>query len=103
MIRTLDGTARAFLSKKYRRLDNFEVMKAVLPILGQIQDVQFPSTQLTENHMYIKAVNPRLQAEVQKGDIVQAGIMITNRNRNGERLCSASYLPSGMFKRHGRK
>lgn len=87
MIRTLDGTARAFLSKKYRRLDNFEVMKAVLPILGQIQDVQFPSTQLTENRMYIKAVNPRLQAEVQKGDIVQAGIMITNSETGMGSVC----------------
>ena len=28
--------------------------------------------------MYIKVVNPRLEAEVQKGDIVQAGIIISN-------------------------
>ncbi len=62
-------------------------MKAVLPILGQIPDVQFASTQLTENRMYIKAVNPRLQAEVQKGDIVQAGIMITNSETGMGSVC----------------
>ena len=28
--------------------------------------------------MYIKAVNPRLQAEVSPGDIVQAGVIISN-------------------------
>jgi hypothetical protein len=28
--------------------------------------------------MYIKAICPRIQAEVKKGDIVQAGIAISN-------------------------
>jgi hypothetical protein len=28
--------------------------------------------------MYLKVVNPRIEAEITKGDIVQAGIMITN-------------------------
>lgn len=88
MIRTLDGTARAFLSKKYRRIDNFEVAKAVLPILGQInKDIRFESTQLTDNRMYIKALNPRLQAEVKKGDIVQAGVMITNSETGMGSVC----------------
>ena len=31
MIRTLDGTARAFLSDRYRRIDNYEVAQAVSP------------------------------------------------------------------------
>ena len=33
MVRTLDGKARAFLSDRYRRIDNEEVAEAVLPIL----------------------------------------------------------------------
>ena len=33
MIRTIDGTARAFLSDKYKRVDNDDIAKAVLPIL----------------------------------------------------------------------
>lgn len=87
MIRTLDGTARAFLSNKYRRLDNYEVAQAVLPILGQIPDVRFESTELTDNRMYIKAINPRLEAEVKKGDIVQAGVMITNSETGMGSVC----------------
>ncbi len=33
MIRTLDGQARAFLSDRYRRLDNYDLASDVLPIL----------------------------------------------------------------------
>lgn len=40
--------------------------------------MRFESCQITEDRMYIKAVNPRLQSEVTPGDIVQAGIIISN-------------------------
>lgn len=78
MIRTLDGTARAFLSNRYRRIDNAEIAEAVLPILADIPDVTIESCEITDQRMYIKAVNPRLTAEVVPGDIVQSGILITN-------------------------
>jgi hypothetical protein len=79
MVRTLDGTARAFLSERYRCIDNFEIASAVLPILSEMQlDFDNSSFQLTDSKMYIKVVNPRLEGEVAKGDVVQAGIMITN-------------------------
>lgn len=78
MVRTLDGTARAFLSDKYRRIDNFEIAEAVLPIIGDIPDARVESCEVTDERMYIKVVNPRLQTEVVPGDIVQSGILITN-------------------------
>jgi len=78
MLRTIDGAARAFLSNTYRLIDNFEILQAVLPIIGEIEDAQFESCQVTESRMYIKVINPRLQAEVSVGDVVQAGVMITN-------------------------
>ena len=37
MLRTLDGTARALLSDRYRRIDNFEVASAVLPIISRME------------------------------------------------------------------
>jgi len=77
-VRTLDGIARAFLSDRYRRIDNYEIARATLPIIGEMPDARVVSCEITENRMYIKAVNPRLEAEVQKGDIVQAGIIISN-------------------------
>lgn len=78
MVRTLDGKARAFLSNRYRRLDNDELAEAIIPVLGEIPDVEFVSTEITETRLYIKAVAPRIQAEVKTGDIVQAGVLVSN-------------------------
>lgn len=78
LVRTMGGTARAFLSDRYRRLDNFEIASAVLPIIGQMKDARFESCQVTDSMMYMKVVNTRLEAEVVPGDIVQAGLIISN-------------------------
>ena len=78
MLRTMGGTARAFLSRRYKRIDNMEVAQAVLPILSGINGARFESCQITESRMYMKVVNERLTAEVSPGDIVQAGIIISN-------------------------
>ena len=78
MLRVLDGKARAFLSNRYLRLDHYEIVTAILPILGEMPDAQFESCQITEGRLYIKVVNPRLQAEVTPGDIVQSGLIISN-------------------------
>lgn len=89
-IRTLDGTARAFLSDRYRRIDHYDIAKATLPVIGEMPDARVVSCEVTENRMYIKVVNPRLEAEVQKGDIVQAGIVISNSEVG---LGSVSVMP----------
>lgn len=79
MIRTLDGQARAFLSDRYRRLDNFDLAEAVLPILAEMgEGIEIISTELTDTRMYIKVINSRLELEVQQGDVVQAGMVISN-------------------------
>lgn len=91
MIRTLDGTARAFLSDKYRRIDNFEVAQTVLPIIRDMGGATVESCELTDARMYLKVVNPRITAEVKKGDIVQAGLLITN-SETGQGSVSVSPL-----------
>ena len=79
MVRTLDGKARAFLSDRYRRIDNEEVAEAVLPILlDSGDDIRIESADVTETRMYLKAVFPRLEGEVQPGDVVQSGVVISN-------------------------
>ena len=78
MIRTLDGRVRAVLSDRYRRLDNFDLAESVLPILQQLPEVKFESVELTETRMYLKVVTPRLKYEMAPGDVVQAGVVITN-------------------------
>lgn len=72
MLRTMGGTVRAFLSNRYRRIDNIEIAKIVLPIIGQMEGARFESCQITDSRMYLKVVNTRLEAEVVPGDIVQA-------------------------------
>lgn len=77
MVRTLDGTARAFLSDRYRRIDNYGIAETVIPIL-QDYNVTFASQDVTDSRMYIKVVNERITQEVKPGDYVQSGIIITN-------------------------
>ena len=78
MVRTLDGTARAFLSDRYHRIDNYEIAQAVLPVIAEMQDAKVESCEITDERLYIKVVNPRLTTEVVPGDIVQSGMLITN-------------------------
>jgi hypothetical protein len=87
MLRTLDGSARAFLSNRYRRLDNLEIAEAILPIIGEMQGARFESCQITESRMYLKVVNTRLEAEVTPGDIVQAGMIISNSETGLGAVC----------------
>ena len=77
MVRTLDGNARAFLSDRYRRIDNYDIANQVIPML-QDQNVKFESNEVTDSRLYIKVVNERLTREVKPGDYVQSGVMITN-------------------------
>ncbi len=78
MLRTLDGQVRAVLSDRYRRLDNYDLAEAVLPILQRMEGARFESVELTSTRMYLKVVTPRVQYEVAPGDVVQAGVVITN-------------------------
>ncbi|PSB00853.1 hypothetical protein [Merismopedia glauca] len=71
MIRCLHGNARAFLSDRYRRIDHYEVLETVLPVVGEMGDgVQIVSTEITESRLYLKVINQRLELEVSKGDVV---------------------------------
>jgi len=61
MVRTLDDHVRAFLSDseaqplradRYRRLDNYELAEAVLPVLGEMgEGIQIVSSELTDTRI----------------------------------------------------
>lgn len=78
MVRSLDGSMRAFLSDRYHCIDNDKIAEAVLPIIFDMPDARIESCEITDQRMYIKVVNPKLTTEVVPGDIVQSGILITN-------------------------
>lgn len=80
MVRTLDGVGRAFLSNSYQCIDNDEIAQTIPPILSArgTGEVDIESCAITETRMYIKAVFPKIQGEVKKGDVVQYGLAISN-------------------------
>jgi hypothetical protein len=100
MIRTLDGKVRAVLSDRYRRLDNYDLAENVLPILQRLEGARFESMELTETRMYLKVVTPRIELEIAPGDVVQAGIAITN-SEVGEGTLSVQPLVYRLVCRNG--
>lgn len=85
MVRTLDGKVRAVLSDKYRPLDNRELLETVLPVLGK-QEMQVVSSEVTERRLYLKVLTPKVTYEIVKGDVVQAGLVISNSEIGGGSL-----------------
>lgn len=65
MIRTLDGKARAFLSDRYRALENEDLAEAILPVLLD-GEFDIMSSEITETRLYIKAVDRRVSRELAK-------------------------------------
>ena len=82
LVRSLGGQARAFLSDRYRTIDNFDLLKAVLPSLTGLEKVGteliVDSCEVTERRMYIKILFPQVQGEIKVGDPVRAGLVLSN-------------------------
>jgi hypothetical protein len=90
MLRTFmngESIARAFVSDRYRALDNYDLAEAVLPKLSDA-GCEVKSCEITETRLYIQAVTPRLELDLNKLraagtklseiDPVQAGVVISN-------------------------
>lgn len=78
-----DLTCRAFLSNRYRRIDNWDIAETTLNALTEIKmraDMQYTvaSAELTESSMYIKVVFDNLIREVKVGDPVRFGLLVRN-------------------------
>ena len=82
MIRSMDfgrgRVARAFLSDRYRRIDNLEVANAILPLFAGKEEMEVVSCEVSDSRLYIKIVNHKLEMAVVPGDYVQAGVVISN-------------------------
>ena len=77
MVRTLEDRARAVLSDSYRPMDNDLILQAALPALIE-SELEVRATALTETRLYVQAVSPRIEGEVKPGDVVQAGLVLSN-------------------------
>lgn len=76
MVRTLDGNVRGLLSSRYRILDSHDMLEAVFPVIAD-KGMSVVSSELTERRLFIKALSPKLQADVKPGDTVQFGLTIS--------------------------
>jgi len=73
------ATARAWLSDRYRRIDNVEIAAKLLPEFERVNEqVTFHNAAVTDTKFYLRAVFPRLTAEVKVGDAVQWGVQVRN-------------------------
>lgn len=81
MVRTLDGNVRAFVSPRYRPMDNHDLAEVVLPELAD-RGCHIESAELTERRFYIKATLPGLELPVpgskRVGDLVRMMLTISN-------------------------
>lgn len=78
MVRTLYGDVRAFLSNRYQRIDNLDIAEKVLTVLGEHDDFVAGSMEVTNEHLYIKVISEKFTDEINVGDAVQAGFVISN-------------------------
>lgn len=87
MVRTLNGECRAVLSNSYQRIEHEEIAAVVLPILKDVPGIKIVSAQITERRLYIHAATSKVRAEVKRGDIVEAGVLITNSEVGAGAAC----------------
>lgn len=84
LVRTINDTARAFVSDKYRPIDNYFLMSAFLPVIqdlqskGEIDKVETKASALTERKLYLQVAFPGIEGEVKKDDVVKWGIVLSN-------------------------
>ena len=79
LIRTLRGQMRAFLSNRYRIVDNHDILEMVIPELAEMgSGIEIVSCQVTDEKMYLKVINKHVEAAIAVGDPVQAGFILSN-------------------------
>lgn len=102
MVRTLDGRVRAYLSDKYRPLENADLAEAVLPLFVGTE-LQIVSCEITERRLYIKVVDSRVVREVQGRRVVDGRsvdfdhVSPSLTISNSEVGAGALSVESGMF------
>jgi Domain of unknown function (DUF932) len=84
---------RAWLSDRYRRLDNIEIATRLLPEFGRLPvEPVFHNASITDERFYLRAMFPRMEKEVRVGDTVQWGVQIKNSEVGAGQFDISSYL-----------
>lgn len=86
------GVGRAWLSDRYRRLDNVEIARRIFPVFDEIPGLTFHQAQLTDTKFYLRAYLPSLEREVKAGDVIRAGVEIKNSEVGSGSLVVQPYI-----------
>lgn len=81
MVRTLGPDARAYLSNRYRRIDNYDYMaRAIAPALAELGDerVTVLDARLTDLRMYVKVLFPDISITPPDGHELHGGAILGN-------------------------
>ena len=81
LIRSWDGSARAFLSDSFNLyLDNYDIAECTLSALSALDlpTHKVYRCSLTHENLVIQVLSPRLKAQIKVGDVVQGGFQIAN-------------------------
>jgi hypothetical protein len=91
LVRCMGHDVRAFLSDVYRRIDNVQIMRSLVPVLESMGATVVSCT-VTETHLYLKVTLPAMQAQIDSirarrdrkvGDVVQMGVVARNSEVGG--------------------
>jgi len=80
-VRSVNGVATAFLSDRYETIDNDFVAGAVIDRIAddyRNENLNIIGADETDKKLYMKLTKPSVNAEIAKGDIVEAGVIISN-------------------------
>jgi len=87
-------TGRAWMSDKFRRLDNMEIARTLLPEFDSLgTNVEFHQAAVTESKLYIRATFPAIERDVKKvGDTVRWGVEIKNSEIGAGTLTISGFM-----------
>ena len=78
LVRILDRKIRAFLSDRYRIMDNHDLVFLALDEFKRKETIEIYRADLTETMFYLKAVDRTLTVEIREQDVIYGGLIIRN-------------------------
>lgn len=87
-------TGRAWMSDKFRRLDNMEIARTLLPEFENLgTPVEFHQAAVTDTRLYIRALFPAIERDIKKvGDTVRWGVEIKNSEIGAGSLTISGFM-----------
>jgi hypothetical protein len=94
MIRTLDGNIRAYLSDRFKPLDNYDIlMQSIFPVFEpMMSEIEMKSMVLSDTKMYLQFIFKKFQAEVRKGEVIAYGGTLSNSEVGAGSLNAEAWL-----------